>query len=35
MNPTEVAETIIENVCDTKNLTVADIRIERNQIINY
>ena len=30
MNPTEVAETIIENVCDTKNLTVADIRIERN-----
>ena len=30
MNPTEVAETIIEFVCDTKNLTVADIRIERN-----
>ena len=30
MNPTEVAETIIENVCDKKNLTVADIRIERN-----
>lgn len=30
MNPTEVANTIIENILSTNNLTVADIIIERN-----
>lgn len=30
MNPTEVANTIMENIFTTKNLTVADIIIERN-----
>ena len=30
MNPTEVANTIMENILSTNNLTVADIIIERN-----
>ena len=30
MNPTEVANTIMENILRTNNLTVADIIIERN-----
>ena len=30
MNPTEVANTIMENIFSTNNLTVADIIIERN-----
>lgn len=30
MNPTEVANTIIENIFNNNNLTVADIIIERN-----
>lgn len=30
MNPTEIANTIIENIFSNNNLTVADIIIERN-----
>lgn len=30
MNPIEVANTIMENILSTNNLTVADIIIERN-----
>lgn len=30
MNPSEVADTIIENICNDNNLTVSDIIIERN-----